>query len=140
MRFYLAIFGLFASGLMWSCSTAPYFKPKSEYPPDPWVKGYSNPDDCLGGEQLAARKFYLPDYPRTAFNAGRQGWVIVRLDVTQAGETENVTIERSVPAGTFDGAAKQAVREWQFEPPKSGPMSDCRVLLRFRLGGVSLGA
>ncbi len=127
---------LFAS----ACETSEYFVPKSEYPPDPWVKGYSNPDDCLGGEKLAARHFFLPDYPRKAYNTGRQGWVIVRLDVNAQGETENVDIERSVPGGQFDGAARKAVEDWLFEPPKDGPMEKCRVLIRFKLGGVSLGA
>ncbi len=114
--------------------------PKSEYPPDPWVKGYSNPDDCLGGEQLAARRFSLPEYPRRAYNTGRQGWAIVRLDVNALGETENISIERSVPSGLFESTAKSAVNNWLFEPPAGGSMQDCRVLLRFKLGAVSLGA
>jgi len=126
--------------LLSACSTNDLFMPKSEYPPDPWVKGYSNPEDCLGGEQLAARRFKLPEYPRRAYNSGRQGWAIVRLDVNASGETENVSIERSVPAGLFGGTAKGAVDDWLFEPPKDGPMQDCRVLLRFKLGAVSLGA
>lgn len=120
-------------------SQADYFVPKSEYPVDPWVKGYSNPDDCLGGEKLAARKFYLPEYPRRAYNSGWQGWVIMRLDVNASGETENVRVERSVPSGRFDGAAKSAVKEWLFEPPADGPLNNCRVLIRFKLGAVSLG-
>ena len=93
--------GLFSlGGILSSCATdvsKATFKPKSQYPPDPWVKGYSNPDDCLGGEKLAAIDFDLPDYPRRAFKSGRQGWVIVRLDVNASGETENVEVERAVP-------------------------------------------
>jgi len=136
MRGHIALLALI---LLAGCKTKQYFDPKSEYPVDPWVKGYSNPDDCLGGEQLAARNFFLPEYPRRAFNSGRQGWVIVKLDVTAAGETENVDVERSVPVGTFDGAARGAVEDWQFQPPADGPMTSCRVLIRFKLGGVSLG-
>lgn len=135
----LCLLGL--AGLVLSaCATDQYFKPKSEYPPDPWVKGYSNPEDCLGGEQLAAREFVLPKYPRSAYNSGRQGWVIIRLDVNEAGETINVDVERAVPSGLFSGTAKKAVENWSFEPPKAGPMQNCRVLLRFKLGGVSLGS
>lgn len=126
--------------LLCGCATDQYFKPKSAYPPDPWVKGYSNPDDCLGGEQLAARSFALPDYPRSAYNSGRQGWVIVRLDVNAAGETQNVEVERSVPSGLFAGTAKKAVENWSFEPPIDGAMANCRVLMRFKLGAVSLGS
>jgi len=65
-----------------SCNMKDVFTPRSAYPPDPWVKGYSNPDDCLGGEKLAAINFELPKYPKRSFNSGRQGWVIVKLDVT----------------------------------------------------------
>ncbi len=122
-----------------SCGTNSTFKPKSQYPPDPWVKGYSNPDDCLGGEQLAALNFELPDYPRRAFNGGLQGWAIIRLDVSASGMPENVSVERDVPSGFFGGNARKAVENWRFEPPKDGLMQNCRVLLRYRLGTVSIG-
>jgi len=115
------------------------FYPKSQYPPDPWVKGYSNPDDCLGGEKLAAIDFDLPRYPRKAFKSGRQGWVIVRLDVSASGETENVQVERAVPDYAFPSNARAAVQKWRFEPPSGGALQNCRVLLRYRFGSVSLG-
>ncbi|MBC6403119.1 MAG: energy transducer TonB [Hyphomonadaceae bacterium] len=113
--------------------------PRSEYPADPWVKTYAAPDDCPGGEKLAAVDFDLPLYPRRAFNSGRQGWVIVRLDVDSDGQTENVSVERSLPAGLFGSNAKKAVEKWTFEPPRDGPLQNCRVLIRYRLGTVSLG-
>lgn len=103
------------------------------------MKGYSNPDDCLGGERLAAITVDLPDYPRRAFNSGRQGWVIVRLDVDAMGATENVTVERAVPDAIFPSNAREAVQNWQFEPPKGGALQNCRVLIRYRFGTVSLG-
>ena len=121
------------------CATKDVFRPKSQYPPDPWVKGYSNPDDCLGGEKLAARSFELPKYPRRSFNSGRQGWVIMKLDVNASGITENVEVERSVPDGLFEGASRDAVKRWTFQPPKGGALTNCRVLLRFRAGEVTLG-
>jgi len=121
------------------CATKDVFKPKSQYPPDPWVKGYSNPDDCLGGEKLAARNFALPKYPRRSFNSGRQGWVIMKLDVNASGFTENVEVERSVPDGLFEGASREAVKNWTFQPPKDGALRNCRVLLSFRAGDVTLG-
>lgn len=121
------------------CATKDVFKPKSQYPPDPWVKGYSNPDDCLGGEKLAARNFELPNYPRRSFNSGRQGWVIMKLDVNEQGFTENVDVERSVPDGLFEGVSRAAVKAWTFDPPKDGALRSCRVLLRFRAGDVTLG-
>jgi len=116
------------------------FYPRSQYPPDPWVKGYAQEDDCLGGEALAARDFALPTYPRRAFRSGRQGWVIMRLDVTEAGLTENVTVEESLPDGLFEGASRKAIRAWTFNPPKDGALQNCRVLFRFRAGSVELGS
>ena len=137
--FKIFIMGLFAAVLS-GCATKTIFEPKSDYPPDPWVKGYSNPDDCLGGEKLAARDFELPTYPRRAFNSGRQGWAIMRLDVNAQGRTENVAVERSVPEGLFEGASEAAVKNWTFQPPQDGALRNCRVLLRYRLGAVSLGS
>lgn len=125
--------------LLIGCATQKSFNPKSQYPPDPWVKSYSNPDDCLGGEKLAARNFDLPPYPRRAFNSGRQGWVIMRLDVNAQGETENVAAERSLPEGLFESASVNAVRNWSFQPPKDGALRNCRVLLRYKFGSVYLG-
>ncbi len=115
------------------------FNPQSGYPPDPWVKGYSNSDDCLGGEKLAAIDITLPDYPKRAFKSGRQGWVIVRLDVTADGNTTNVEVERAVPDYAFPSNARSAVKRWRFEPPKDGALQNCRILLRYRFGTVSLG-
>ena len=137
-------FGLWLPVLMLltACSTPSRFIPKSDYPPAPWVKGYSDPNDCLGGEKLAARSFDLPTYPKSAFRSGRQGWVILRLDVNAAGETQNVDVERAVPEGGFWGgfedASVKAAEGWSFEPPEA-PLNACRVLLRYRMGGVSLG-
>jgi TonB family protein len=130
---------LLAAALLTSCASNKPFYPKSDYPIDPWVKGYTDPDDCLGGETLAARQFELPTYPKRAFRAGQQGWVLLRLDVAASGETQNVTVERAVPDRFFGGSARRAAEDWLFEPPKDGAMSNCRVLLRYRLGAVSLG-
>lgn len=129
---------LFIAAGLSACGSTSVFTPRSAYPPDPWVKGYSDPDDCIGGEALAAVKFDMPDYPKSAFRNGQQGWTIVRLDVVADGTTANVRIERSVPGGPFDKASVKAVRAWRFRPP-AAPLSDCRVLLRYRAGKASLG-
>ena len=130
---------LLAAAILSSCASNKPFYPKSDYPVDPWVKGYADPDDCLGGEKLAAIQFQLPAYPKRAFRAGQQGWVLLRLDVAASGETQNVSVERAVPDRYFGGSARRAAEDWLFEPPKDGAMRNCRVLLRYRLGAVSLG-
>lgn len=128
---------LLSALLLSACASKP-FKPKSDYPIDPWVKGYADPDDCIGGEKLAAINFELPGYPRKAFRTGRQGWVILRLDVAANGATENVSIERALPGGMFENTTKKAARRWLFHPPAE-PLNNCRVLIRYQLGAVSLG-
>ena len=129
---------LFLAAGLTACGSTSVFTPKSAYPPDPWVKGYSDPDDCIGGEALAAVKFEMPSYPKSAFRNGQQGWTIMRLDVSKNGAPENIRVERSVSGGTFDKASLKAVEAWQFRPPAS-PLSNCRVLLRYRAGEASLG-
>ena len=130
---------LFSFGLSSGCTSGDaVFNPKSDYPLDPWVKGFTDPDDCIGGEKLAARRFALPDYPKKAFKTGRQGWVILRLDIDAFGETENIRVERSLPDGMFDKNARRAAENWQFHPPAK-PLENCRVLIRYQLGAVSLG-
>ena len=136
---HLSVVMLVSAMALSACATQEVFKPRSQYPTDPWVKGYSNPDDCLGGEKLAAQRFELPAYPSRAFNKGRQGWVIMRLDVSASGETENVMVERSLPEGLFENASEKAVQNWTFRPPQDGALRNCRVLLRYRSGLVSLG-
>lgn len=128
-----------AASMVWSCASAPKtFKPRSQYPPDPWVKGYANPDDCLGGELLAARSIPLPDYPKSALRHGRQGWVIIKLDVNAAGEVENLSTERSVPEGVFERHTERTLKNWTFAPPKSEGLQNCRILIRYRVGIVSI--
>lgn len=134
---------------LWSCSSAPTsFTPRSQYPPDPWVKGYANPDDCIGGEALAARSIPLPDYPKSALRKGRQGWVIIKLDIAEDGSAVNVQTERSVPEGVFEKHTERTLKTWKFAPPRpvsaaaggesSLGLENCRILIRYRVGIVSI--
>lgn len=132
------IIGLLVLPLLMGCASSKPFYPKSDYPSDPWVKSYADPQDCIGGEKLAAVEFDLPDYPRKAYRTGRQGWVILRLDVDASGQTTDVRIERALPRGLFEGNAKSAAKKWLFRPP-TAPLDNCRVMIKYQLGKVSLG-
>lgn len=134
------ICALYCAGLLLQACAAsePVFKARSQYPPDPWVKGYANPDDCLGGEALAARHIPLPDYPKKALKRGNQGWVIVKLDVNAQGLVQNVVSEKSIPRNVFERHTLKQLKTWRFAPPRSGGLENCRVLIRYRLGVVSL--
>lgn len=132
----LSLFAVFSLG---SCSsTTDGFNARSQYPPDPWVKGYANPEDCLGGETLAARHIPLPEYPKKALKRGNQGWVIVKLDVTADGTVTNVEEERSIPSGVFTRHTLNIVKTWRFAPTQNEGLQNCRILIRYRLGIVSL--
>ena len=136
MKLFQLLLSLF---ILIGCANTKAFKPVSQYPPDPWVKGYANSNDCIGGETLAVSKFVLPIYPGRAFKSGRQGWVLVKLNVDEHGETKDIIIERSLPGGLFDVPVNKAINQWKFDPPQNGEMKNCRVLIRFRAGEVSLG-
>lgn len=124
---------------LWACSSAPpAFTARSQYPPDPWVKGYANPEDCLGGEALAARNIPLPDYPDKALRRGNQGWVIIKLDVTPDGSVDNVQTERAVPENVFEQHTERTLKTWTFAPTQSEGLQNCRILIRYRLGIVSI--
>lgn len=135
----LALVVLSVSGMLSACGSTKVFNPQSQYPPDPYVKGYAGPDDCIGGEALAAIALDLPEYPSRAFRTGRQGWVILRLDIGADGSVVEAVAQRGLPVGLFENSAERAAREWRFQPPTNGGLSDCRVLIRYRLGEVSLG-
>ena len=130
---------LLAFGLAACTSTDGVFEPKSVYPPDPYVKGYADPEDCLGGEDLMAISLPLPEYPARPYRTGRQGWVILRLDIAADGTIAEAEAERAVPKGLFEKAAEEGAMRWRFEPPASGGLRDCRLLVSFRLGEVRLG-
>lgn len=130
---------LLFAGLLSACGSTKLFHPQSQYPPDPYVKGYAEPDDCIGGEALAAISLDLPKYPKRAFRTGRQGWAILRLNIGADGSVVEAEAQRSLPVGLFEKSAETAARQWQFQPPVNGGLSDCRVLIRYRLGEVSLG-
>jgi TonB family protein len=130
---------LSALAMLAACGSTQVFNPQSQYPPDPYVKGYAGPDDCIGGEALAAITLVLPEYPNRAFRTGRQGWVILRLDVGADGSVVEAEAQRALPVGLFEKSAERAARQWRFQPPANGGLSDCRVLIRYRLGEVTLG-
>ena len=125
--------------MLTGCGSVTTFHPQSQYPPDPYVKSYADPGDCIGGESLAAIDLAMPEYPSHAFRTGRQGWVILRLDVGVDGSVVTADAQRSLPEGLFEKSAERAARQWRFEPPATGDLINCRVLVRYRLGEVSLG-
>jgi protein TonB len=57
-----------------------------------------------------------PEFPQEARTRGVSGFVELKILVGLNGTIESVQVERSEPAGFFDQAAMQAVKQWRFEP------------------------
>lgn len=55
-------------------------------------------------------------YPPRARAKGVTGAVKMSLLISDRGSVERIKVLRAEPPGVFDEAAKNAVREWQFEP------------------------
>lgn len=62
------------------------------------------------------RKYVPPKYPRDALLRGLEGTVAVAFTVMPDGEPEDVSVVSATPRNTFDRAAMNAVRQWQFDP------------------------
>jgi TonB family protein len=92
-------------------------------------------DPCgVGGiSKLQTLERRSPDYPDGARSAGLEGYVDVDLTVLRDGRTGWVRVRRAEPAGLFEQAALEAVRDWRFEPPqRDGEIVECSVSTRLR--------
>jgi len=77
-----------------------------------------------------------PEYPEESRAAREQGVVILRVEVTSAGEPATVSILKSSGYFRLDQAAKHAVQHWKFHPAMTAgiPMSsEANVPVHFKL-------
>jgi len=57
-----------------------------------------------------------PDYPQSALAHGVAGSVLLSFTVDGRGETRDVQVLQSTPAGVFDRSAVSAVKRWRYAP------------------------
>lgn len=77
-------------------------------------------DAAAAGERPARVAAAMPPaYPAAAKQQGIAGSVVLLVDVDAQGKPTRVAVEQSSPAGVFDAAALDAVRQWRFEPALS---------------------
>lgn len=57
-----------------------------------------------------------PDYPSHAKAIGREGWVIVELDIDDKGMPMNAEIVDSGPSALFERTTLRAIEKFRFEP------------------------
>lgn len=82
-----------------------------------------------------------PNYPAIALRHGWQGQVLLRVQVNEAGVSEDVTIERSSGYELLDESAVEAVKQWHFNPAKRGDMavaSSVRIPIVFMIDDKAL--
>jgi protein TonB len=57
-----------------------------------------------------------PVYPYWARQQGITGTVVLKFLVDKGGEVKKVSVVRAEPEGVFEESAREAVKQWQFEP------------------------
>lgn len=77
-----------------------------------------------------------PEYPRRALEAGVEGMVIVRANVSAGGNVTAARVHQSSGNAALDAAAVKAVRGWSFVPASRGGRSIESIVqtpVRFRI-------
>ncbi len=77
-----------------------------------------------------------PEYPEESRAAREQGVVILRVEVTSAGEPSTVNILKSSGYFRLDQAARHAVQHWKFHPAMTAGIpvsSEANVPVHFKL-------
>ena len=77
-----------------------------------------------------------PEYPEESRAAREQGTVILRVEVTGAGEPAAVTVLKSSGYFRLDQAARRAVQHWKFHPAMTAGIpvsSEADVPVHFKL-------
>ena len=62
----------------------------------------------------------IPDYPVSAARRGRQGVVVVLMEINTTGRVTNVSLNRSSGHADLDRSALAAARLWTFRPARRG--------------------
>ena len=57
-----------------------------------------------------------PEFPRRLRDSGVEGYVTLSVLVNEVGGIERIKILESKPPGAFDDVAKEAIRQWRFQP------------------------
>lgn len=77
-----------------------------------------------------------PPYPNDAWQAGREGRVMLRVMIGATGLVERAGVEKSSGWASFDDSALTTIRRWRFEPARrAGASVSFEVLIpvRFQL-------
>ena len=56
-----------------------------------------------------------PSYPRRAAIEGIEGFVILKFDITETGQTDNISVLQASPPQIFNSSAIQALKQWKYK-------------------------
>ena len=96
------------------------------------VAGYTNQDRGV------SPVFRInPIYPRRAALQNIEGFVILQFDITETGQTDNISVIQASPPQIFNSNAIQALRKWKYkariENGKPVRQTNVQVQLDFKL-------
>lgn len=93
-----------------------------------------------GDGSANATPFYKikPKYPKAALISGTEGWILMKIDVNEKGEVENVRVVGGEKRNMFESEAKRAVEQWKYRPFKDANgnilrKADHQVRVEFKL-------
>ena len=99
-------------------------------------KAGANADPAALAASLKPVKTVPPEYPESALAKSLSGSVLLSFTVDTKGNTSDVQVLQSTPAGVFDRAAVSAVRRWKYAPPMVNGAAvevPTKTLVRFEL-------
>jgi protein TonB len=99
-------------------------------------KAGSGADPATLVASLKAVRTVSPEYPQSALEKGVAGSVLLSFTVDAKGDTRDVQVLQSTPAGVFDRAAVSAVKRWRYAPvivDGKAVEVPTRTLVRFEL-------
>jgi protein TonB len=103
-------------------AVAPETPPAPPAPPAPPVKHAAPPTETFTEANFRANYSFnpKPDYPRLARNRGWEGQVLLKVQVSAEGLSDNVDIHHSSGYDILDESAVIAVKKWKFIPAMRG--------------------
>ena len=96
----------------------------------------ANVDPATLAASLKAVRTVPPEYPQSALTKGVSGSVLLSFTVDAKGNTSDLQVLQSTPAGVFDRAAVSAVKRWKYAPVVVNGAAvevPTRTLVRFEL-------
>jgi protein TonB len=72
-----------------------------------------------------------PKYPQAALVSGIEGWVLLKVDIKENGEVENVRVVGGQQRNLFQDEARRAVQKWKYKP--STRKTDYEIRVDFKL-------